>query len=100
MKIKYWNEANNTCMLPMRCEKRTRPDMLMRMLNNVSPLKVLVTRVCPYELRIGKTISTTIKSNVSNMFTYNCQTSIDKTYLYICIEKETQRCRDFVPVYA
>lgn len=95
MKIKYWNEANNTCMLPMRCENRTRPDMQMRMLNNVSPLKVLVTRLCPYELHmtalLGKLLAQPSKVIFQICSCINCQTSINKIYLYTCTETERQR---------
>ena len=45
-------------MLPMRCEKKTRPPMQIRKQNKVSPLRVLVTIFCPYELHITKKVLT------------------------------------------
>lgn len=41
----------NTCIFPIKWANSTRPTMAMRMANDVSPIKVLVDKFCPYELR-------------------------------------------------
>lgn len=42
---------SNTCIFPIKRANNTRPKMAIRMANDVSPIKVLVDKFCPYELR-------------------------------------------------
>lgn len=45
-----------TCMFPMKCEKKIKPAMQINMENIFSPLRVVVIKLCPYELPERKTL--------------------------------------------
>lgn len=42
----------HTCIFPIKCANNTSPVMAMSMANDVSPINVLVVKVCPYELHV------------------------------------------------
>jgi hypothetical protein len=42
---------SNTCIFPIKRANNTSPKMAIRMANDVSPIKVVVDKFCPYELR-------------------------------------------------